>query len=368
MDPYHIQAPPFTTCVLQDKRDFPSHALRPHGHVPYDSLLPASYRVVVNQVPRLFTPNLHDDDDFLERELDLRRLDSIFNWLWVTGRPMPPRPLHYQLVLGREITVAERMDMHLVWTTGRIFLKPVPRFLLHPRFWRDHLSCREDCPCLPRHDDADVIGNITTKAQEAAGGGGVPQGGCRQGLRARALGFLCSYTALVSHESDFLIARDRHLLPREVEWPAWRALVRQLLMIEDIDRKVDARFIYGELRLSRLNKIYMLARLPFLRGYLPHWQQYGTYFRDNLAWLATGTVYIAIVLTAIQVGQATSLAGNDRFQSASYGFTIFSILFPLIACLLILLVFSYKFVDNFIEAARYRNQRFRAIQIESARP
>jgi hypothetical protein len=191
---------------------------------------------------------------------------------------MPPRPLHYQLVLGREIVVAERMDMHLVWTTGRIFLKPVPRFLLQPYFWRDHLSCREDCPCPPE-DGSDVQSQAGTK-------------GCRQGLRARALGFLCSYTALVSYESDFLIARDKYLLPREVEWATWRVLVRQLLQIEDIDRKVDARFIYGELRLSRLNKIYMLARLPFLRGYLPHWQQYGTYFRpgDN----SGGEQYIPI--------------------------------------------------------------------------
>lgn len=171
-------------------------------------------------MPRLCVP---EDDDFLERELDLQRLGSIFNWLWVTGRPMPPRPLHYQLVLGRAIVVAERMDMHLVWTTGRIFLKPVPRFLLHPCFWRDHLSCREDCPCPP-------------------GGGTHPAGsqpgpkGCRQGLRARALGFLCSYAALVSYESDFHIARDRYLLPREIEWPAWRTLVRQvlrLLLVQD---------------------------------------------------------------------------------------------------------------------------------------
>lgn len=354
MDPYRIQAPPFSTCVLQDKRGFPAHALQPNGHVSYDELLPASHRIQVNEVPRLYPPNLHDDDGFLERELDLQRLNTIFNWLWLTGRPMPPRPLHYQLVLGREIVVAERMDMHLVWTTGRIFLKPVPRFLLQPYFWRDHLSCREDCPCPPE-DGSDIQSQAGTK-------------GCRQGLRARALGFLCSYTALVSYESDFLIARDKYLLPREVSWAAWRILVRQLLQIEDIDRKVDARFIYGELRLSRLNKIYMLARLPFLRGYLPHWQQYGTYFRDNLAWLATGTVYIAIVLTAFQVGQATSLAENNTFRSATYGFTVFSILFPLIAALLIILVFSYKFVDNFIEAARYRNKRFHAIRVESAGP
>lgn len=112
----------------------------------------------------------------------------------------------------------------------------------------------------------------------------------------------------------------------------------------------------------------MLSRLPFLRGYLPHWQQYGTYFRDNLGWLATGTVYIAIVLTALQVGQSTALADSAMFQSASYGFTVFSVLCPLVAALMILLVFGYMFVDNFIEAARYRKKRFHSIQADKAGP
>ncbi|KAJ4147491.1 hypothetical protein LMH87_002004 [Akanthomyces muscarius] len=47
-------------------------------------------------------------------------------------------------------------------------------------------------------------------------------------LRRRALGFLYSYTALLSHESDFLIAQDKHLLPLEVTWCGWRILVEQL--------------------------------------------------------------------------------------------------------------------------------------------
>lgn len=48
--------------------------------------------------------------------------------------PMPPRPLHHQLLLSREISVTEQMDMYLVWMTGRMFLKPIPRFLLEPYF------------------------------------------------------------------------------------------------------------------------------------------------------------------------------------------------------------------------------------------
>jgi hypothetical protein len=50
-------------------------------------------------------------------------------------------------LLSREIFVTEQIDIHLVWTTGRIFLKSIPRFLLEPRFWTDYLSCTRGCRC-----------------------------------------------------------------------------------------------------------------------------------------------------------------------------------------------------------------------------
>lgn len=253
---------------------------------------------------------------------------------------MPPRPLHYQLVLDREIFVTERMDMHLVWTKGRIFLKPIPRFLLEPRFWSDYLSCK-----TPKED----------------------LGECKhRKIWKIALGFLFSYAALICHESDFFIAKEKHLLPTEVQWPAWKTFVEEILKTEHIYQKIDARFIYGELRLSRLNKIYYLSQRPLLRGYMSHWHQYRTFFQDNFAWLASAIVYIAIVLNAMQVGLATkSLAGNDAFQSTSYGFTVFSILGPLVVTGLIILVFCYIFMNNWIVAVSYRRKRLNIIRAGS---
>ncbi|RYP57001.1 hypothetical protein DL770_010782 [Monosporascus sp. CRB-9-2] len=53
---------------------------------------------------------------------------------------------------------------------------------------------------------------------------------------------------------------------------------------------------------------------------MPRWHTYGDFFHDQFTWLASGTVYIAIVLTAMQVGLATEALAEDRtFQSASYG-------------------------------------------------
>ncbi|KAI0538647.1 hypothetical protein GGR58DRAFT_288033 [Xylaria digitata] len=80
---------------------------------------------------------------------------------------------------------------------------------------------------------------------------------------------------------------------------------------------------------------------------MPHWNQYQTFFQDYFAWLASATVYIAVGLTAMQVGLATkSLADSDAFQSASYGFTVFSILRPLISAGLIILVFCCIFLTR----------------------
>jgi hypothetical protein len=68
----------------------------------------------------------------------------------------------------------------------------------------------------------------------------------------------------------------------------------------------------------------------------------------------------------MQVGRATkSLADNDAFQSASYGFTVFSILGPLLIAGLIVLVFCFTFVNNWILAANYKKRRFNIIQTRS---
>ncbi|KAM3542625.1 hypothetical protein ARSEF1564_004457 [Beauveria bassiana] len=175
-------APPFSIRLLEQ------HAVTSQGgHDQLLTLLPASYR----KEPSDLAAAGHYVTACVEEELDLRRLTSIRRWLWVAGMPLPPRALHHQLLLGREIFVTERMDMHLVWTTGRMFLKPIRRFLLEPAFWARYLSCGE-CGC---HADTNGNPHAATQAE------------CKRlELRRVALGFLYSYAALLSHESDFLIA------------------------------------------------------------------------------------------------------------------------------------------------------------------
>ena len=118
---------------------------------------------------------------------------------------------------------------------------------------------------------------------------------------------------------------------------------------------INIRYRRGELRISRINWIFRFCsrtRNPttFFRGFLYGYRNYGSFAERNLAWLASATVYTVLVLTAMQVGLATDQLGHSvSFQRASYGFTVFSIISPLIvvvgifALVLILVVFNWRY-------------------------
>lgn len=94
-----------------------------------------------------------------------------------------------------------------------------------------------------------------------------------------------------------------------------------------------------------------------------HWHQYRGFLHHKFAWLASATMYIAIVLTVMRVRLATdALQDNDAFQPISYGFTVVSILGPLIAIGLVLVAFCYIFVGNWAATVVYREKRFHNIR------
>ncbi|KAK3685102.1 hypothetical protein B0T22DRAFT_211244 [Podospora appendiculata] len=322
------------------------------------TLLPASRRTKDDDI-KASTLDL----EYLREELCTKRLDVILNRLWMVGRPMPPRPLHYQRLLSREVFVTERMDMHLVWTEGRIFVKPIPRLLLATEFWTDYLACDQAC-CAP----VPRWGTGFSQPAQPKWPASPPRPECdRRRIRRSCLGFLFSYTALIAYESDFKEAKNLHLVPREVKWSAWRIFVRELLDETEgkIYQKVSKRFLYGELRLSRLNKIYIFARrVP--RGYMNRWSRYSGFFKENLTWLASVVGYVAIILTALQVGLTTkSLPENDSFQTFSTGFTIFSLVGPIGVLLLLIVYFLAVFTANWLATESFEKQRMDMMHIDS---
>ncbi|KAK8244692.1 hypothetical protein HDK90DRAFT_408178 [Phyllosticta capitalensis] len=295
--------------------------------IEHEDLIPASYRFgpFKDQVT-VARPDL----DFLETELSVDKLNFIHNWMWFVGRPMPPRPLHRQVLLTRSIIITEEMDLHLVWTARqKIYLKPIPRFLLSSDFWSSHiLYCKQ-----------------------------------RQRLVGCALGFLFSYAALIAYESDYRIAQNEGLLPRELTWPAWRKFVKYLLENHTYS-SINPRYHYGELRLGRLNKIYRY-RYGHLWGYTGtnSYNLYAQFFQDNLANLAAFLGYVVIILTALQVGLATDqLQPSSAFQAFSYGFTIFSIVAPIFVTVAILIIFIVAYLVNCYITKSYHKKRSREIE------
>jgi hypothetical protein len=207
---------------------------------PEVPLLPATYRRKYK-----IEPVGNDIGAFLNAELNVNRLNEVHSFLWLVGLPGTPRALHYQVMKKREIIVTEQLDLHLVWsasTSAFIFIKPLPRFLFNSAFWRTQI-----CP--------------------------------RPHLYETALGFLLSYVALVEREVDYNLAILNGLIPREVTWIGWLTLVNEVLCataqakqclkeatitssVELLEGPacVNKRFLYGELRLGRLNWIYRLTR------------------------------------------------------------------------------------------------------------
>lgn len=264
-----------------------------------------------------------DDVEYISSELCVDRLNEIHAWLWVVGRPMSARPLHLQRIKLREIFVTEQMDLHLVWAPRQIFLKPIPRFLLNYEFWERYLCHNEK-------------------------------------LYACALGFLFSYTALIQHESDYRIAIEAQLLPTEVTWSQWVVLVEQLLNCRNATC-INKRYIYGELRLGRLNLIYRLMK-GRIRGYLNTCTTYADFFRENLNSFITLFASITIVLSAFQVGLGTDQLRDSRaFTRAAYGFVVFSIAAPLLAVVLVGAALIGLFILNLIATVVYQKKRGRRL-------
>ncbi|PSR84429.1 hypothetical protein BD289DRAFT_434135 [Coniella lustricola] len=332
-----MQVAPFTSDVLSvnssaqngvvvDAQTSQDAAAQPAREVD-DLDLPASYSInkVHFVVPRL-------DSQFLAQEFNLDRLHCIMDWLWLCGQTDPPRPLNHQVQMDRRIVVTERMDLHVVRSDDRIFLKPLPRWLLTRTFWE---TCYDD----------EIMDEHKTSLAEA-----LPRGSLRT-LRSTALGFLLSYIALIQHESDFYIAKAAHVVPDELTWQQWKLLVRQVIQSSDdaeapLRAQVADRFIYGELRLERLNIVYLVRGLS-VKGYIPRWNSYGGFIRRNLDAIVAGTVYLALVLGAMQVGLSTTeLGGNAAFQSVSYGTAVLAILGPLVAVVLVLGLSAMDFVRN----------------------
>ncbi|RAH49346.1 uncharacterized protein BO95DRAFT_439614 [Aspergillus brunneoviolaceus CBS 621.78] len=208
---------------------------------------------------------------------------------------------------------------------SRIFLKPVPRYLLDDQFWDRHI----------RHE----------------------------ALHSAASGSLLSYTWLISHPSDLQIAHELKLIPATVRWQAWTVFVEDLLSHVDFKgyANVNKRYRYGELRLFRLSTIYRLTHLSLeslLGGYLSMYDQYAVFFREKLAWSLVAFLYVSTLLAAFQLCLATDqFQGNQNMQNASVVFGVFSIFLPAVVAGLACVAFVLIYILHFMQAVEFGKRR-----------
>jgi len=200
-------------------------------------------------------------------------------------------------------------------------IKPLPDFLLDYDYWRDNICSDEE-------------------------------------LHKSACGLLLSYAWLVRYKSDLDVAKESGLLPRNMEWIKWVEFLEGFL--ENIDlstlSQVNQRYKYGELRLSRLNKIYRVVPSAysfknFVRGYRGGSTWYNAFFGRHFKWILAIFAIFSVFLSALQVGLGIPMLQDDRaFQRVSYGFALLAMVFVLVSVALVFLVWIVLFWYHLLSA------------------
>ncbi|KAF2176598.1 hypothetical protein K469DRAFT_678511 [Zopfia rhizophila CBS 207.26] len=252
-------------------------------------------------------------------------------WVMTTFSSGNINPLHRQRVKGREIIVTEEPRLHMVWIYDRIFIKPLPRYLLSQQFWEMYLS-----------DNSNQLGDIQSN------------------IRKAATGFLRTYRYLIQHESDFHIAQQDglRLIPKDVDWASFCRFTSELGRIDDSD--VSGRYCYGELRLTRLN-----FYAPLFLGKFHFEQvhgQYGDFFGRLYGPILFVFALVSIILNSMQVELAVEqlvAAHWVSVWSVSRWFSILSLMGAAIISIWFIFLWLWIFLDEWVYTMRRKLEKRR---------
>jgi hypothetical protein len=192
---------------------------------------------------------------YLSSQLETRLLDELYDRMWLVARKSGHSidALHMQKIKGRDIAPCEDPRLHLVWQGDKIYIKPLPVCLLNHEFWTRYLHLPES---KELHASSSSSDSVTSNFD-----------------RSVAVGFLRSYAFLIRHHLDFVIAKESHLIPNDVDWINWSKFINHFRSLGD--DHVAKRYHYGQLRLSRLNWVVRLFRPWHASTWwfyeIPHW-------------------------------------------------------------------------------------------------
>ncbi|KAF1828122.1 hypothetical protein BDW02DRAFT_575134 [Decorospora gaudefroyi] len=265
---------------------------------------------------------------FLEYDLWSDDLERIAPRLWImtTTSSANVNPLHRQRVKGREIVVTEDARLHLVWIHDRIFIKPIPRYLLSHVFWETYLDRQP--------------GSLNDE---------------RSNLRKAAAGFLRTYRYLVQHESDFHVAQQDNLrlIPKDVDWATFCRFTSDLHHIDD--SAVSGRYCFGELRLTRLNLYAPLLLRKF------HFEQVHGQYGDYFARFYGPVLFVFAVVSTILNSMQVALAADQPLAvhwvpvwHVSRWFSVVSLVATAVIAVCFVVLWLWMFLDEWVYTVRRR--------------
>ena len=287
----------------------------------------------------------------LQREFLTPDLDTLAPHLWLVATQSSSHisPLHEQVLKGCNIVITENPELHLTWTNNRVFIKPVPPYMLSHAFWTTQLvSLTPTSTQSVQHEPLNAL------------------------LKA-ALGFMRAYHYLIQHDSDLHIAKQCRLLPSstDITLEQFHAFIAGFGDVQDDE--VSPRYSsYGTLRLSRLNfwaKIF-LRRFQFYRIN----RQYGEYFARFYAPILFSFGILTVVLGAMQVALQADVSGDRGthrwvgLQKASLWFSVTTLICICAIGLALLFLYLYMLLRELLFAAKGIIRRRRCdVQVEIAR-
>jgi hypothetical protein len=204
-------------------------------------------------------------------DLDTPSLNKFGTKMWWADPTPDIVTLSQHSVLERKIQVTEDPSVHLLWTEGLIFVKPLPKYLASYAYWEFILD--------PTNTE---IANDD-----------------REKLKATALGFVRTYASLVRRRSDFNLAR-RHDLLGSFGNTTFEAFVAFISSFDGIpDRDISSRWRYGVLNLDALN---FHSGIHLRRWHLNRFEsRYGTYFSRFFPVVLFIFAIFSVILSAMQV-------------------------------------------------------------------
>ncbi|KAL8811922.1 MAG: hypothetical protein Q9200_001420 [Gallowayella weberi] len=260
--------------------------------------------------------------DYLVEDLCPTKLNSLASHLWLCSAPSHTNipPLHNHAIHKRDIILTEDPGLHLVWEPGRIFLKPLPSYMLSHAFWTHHL----------------LTGDID---------------GDRKLVTQAALGLLRSYHFCIRHRSDFRVAQTAHLIPPDTSWEQWCDFSTSFQCIQN--DQVAPRYHYGKLQLSRLHWLVRIYRRELNYYYIDggYGDSFAIYYGPLLFVFGT----LSVLLSAMQVGMAVEQVQNrdwTTFWAVCRWFSVWSLMFCALVCLYLVVSFVIKSSDELAWAAR----------------